>query len=55
MIEYLIISAVFPPELTVSGKVAMDIAIKLSDMGKSVKVITAFPSRPLGKVFNGYR
>lgn len=50
-----IISAVFPPEPVVSAKTSAQIAEAMSHAGAEVVVITAFPSRPSGKKFQGYQ
>ena len=53
--KLLIVSAVFPPELTISGQISFQIADELFRRGHQVMVIAPFPSRPDGKLFNGYR
>ena len=51
----LIVSCVFPPEPVVSGRTSADLAEALSGRGHDVTVVTAFPSRPAGRRYSGYR
>lgn len=51
----LVVSCVFSPELVVSGQTSVQIAEELVRRGHEVTVITAFPSRPGGKLYPGYR
>jgi colanic acid biosynthesis glycosyl transferase WcaI len=53
--KLLIVSAVFPPELTISGQISFQIADELFRRGHQVMVLAPFPSRPDGKLFKGYR
>jgi len=48
-----IISCVFPPEPIVSSRTSADVAQSLAARGHTVDVITAFPSRPAGRLFPG--
>ena len=50
----LIVSPLFPPEPVVSSQTSAQIAHSLIERGHDVTVITAFPSRPAGKLFPGY-
>ena len=50
-----IVSPVFPPEPVVSSTMNFDIARELTARGHAVTVITAFPSRPGGKLFPGFK
>lgn len=51
----LIVSCVFPPEPVVSSQTTVQIARALVERGHEVAVITAFPSRPGGQLYPGYR
>lgn len=51
----LIVSCVFPPEPVVSAQTSAALAEDLAQCGHDVAVITAFPSRPAGKLFSGYK
>lgn len=50
----LIVSCVFNPEPVVSSQSSAQIAEKLAQHGHEVRVITAYPSRPAGKIYPGY-
>ncbi len=50
-----ILTAVFPPEPLVTGKMSVDLANKLSEKGHEVIVISPFPNRPGGILYKGYR
>jgi glycosyltransferase involved in cell wall biosynthesis len=50
----LVVSCVFPPEPVISAQTSAQIAEELARRGDEVTVITAFPSRPAGKLFSGY-
>lgn len=50
-----IVSCVFPPEPIVSSRTSAEIAEGLVERGHQVSVITAFPSRPAGEVYPGFR
>jgi glycosyltransferase involved in cell wall biosynthesis len=50
----IIISAVFPPEPIVSAKTSYSLALRLVNRNHNVRVITNFPNRPEGKLYNGY-
>lgn len=50
--HYLIISAVFPPEPVVSGKLSLDLYHCLKDNGVEVKVMHPYPTRPYGFKFD---
>jgi len=50
----LLVSCVFPPEPVVSSQTSMQIAQALVKRGHDVTVITAFPSRPAGKLHPDY-
>lgn len=49
-----IITCVYPPEPVISARTSADIAEKLTKKGHTVKIITAFPNRPAGKIFPGF-
>src|SRR5574340_1331120 len=49
-----IVSPVFPPEPVVSSQTSAQLAETLAAHGHQVTVITAFPSRPAGRLFPGY-
>ncbi len=51
----LIVSAVFPPEPIVSAQTSAQIAEELASRGHEVSVVTAFPSKPGGSIYPGYR
>jgi colanic acid biosynthesis glycosyl transferase WcaI len=53
--RYTIVSSVFPPETTVSSRTSYDLAEALARAGHDVTVITAFPNRPEGRLYPGYR
>lgn len=46
-----IVSAVYPPEPVVSGRMSQDLAQVLTESGSTVRVVCPFPSRPLGAAF----
>jgi len=48
-----IVSCVYPPEPVVSAKTSAQITQSLSTASHSVTVVTTFPNRPSGKLFNG--
>lgn len=50
----LIVSPVFPPEPVVSAQTSAQVAAELAARGHDVTVLTAFPSRPAGKLYPGY-
>ena len=50
----LIVSPVYPPEPVVSSQTSSQIAQALADRGHIVTVVTAFPNRPMGKIYEGY-
>ncbi len=51
----LIVSCVFPPEPVTSATTSAELAAELVDTGHDVSVITAFPSRPGGVLYDGFR
>jgi glycosyltransferase involved in cell wall biosynthesis len=53
--KLLIVSSVFAPEPMVSARTSTDLAEELVSMGGSVRVITTFPNRPAGKLYEGYQ
>ena len=53
--KILIVSAVFPPETTVTALTSFQIADELFRRGHQVTVLAPFPSRPDGELFKGYR
>jgi len=50
----LIVSCVFPPEPVISSQTSAQVAHALADGGHDITVITAFPSRPAGKLYQGH-
>jgi len=50
-----VISPVFFPEPIVSAQTSAQIAEELAARGDDVTVVTAFPNRPAGKLYPGYR
>jgi glycosyltransferase involved in cell wall biosynthesis len=50
-----VVSAVFPPEYTFSGRVCEQVAHALAAEGHEVKVFAPFPNRPGGKMFPGFK
>src|ERR1700722_10413366 len=53
--KVLIVSAVFPPETTVTAQTSFQIAGELFRRGHQVTALAPFPSRPDGELFKGYR
>ncbi len=53
--QALIVSPVFPPEPVVSAQTSAQVADELVARGHDVIVITAFPNRPAGKLYPGYK
>ena len=51
----LIVSCVFLPEPVLSSRTSTDLANELCRNGHQVRVITAFPNRPAGKLYIGYK
>lgn len=52
--KIVIITCVFEPEPVVSARIAKDLASELAESGHRVLVVCPFPSRPKGKIFDGY-
>jgi glycosyltransferase involved in cell wall biosynthesis len=50
-----VVSCVFPPEPVVSASTSHDVAQGLLERGHEVTVIAPFPSRPAGRLYEGYR
>lgn len=50
----LIVSCVFPPEPVVSSQTSENVAAEMARRGYEVTVVTTFPNRPSGKLFEGY-
>ena len=50
-----IVSCVYPPEPVVSAQTSVQIADFAQSQAACVQVITAFPNRPAGKIYPGYR
>jgi len=50
-----IVSPVFPPEPITSARANADLAAQLCRNGHRVRVITTFPNRPAGKLYDGYQ
>ena len=53
--KIIILCSIYPPEPYLSAEMAQAMANKLSEMRHQVSVITAFPSHPGGKIFDGYK
>jgi len=53
--DVLIVSAVFEPEPVVSAQTSAQLARALRSRGCSVRVLTAFPSRPTRTLFKNYK
>ena len=53
--KFVIVSCVFAPEPTASARTSTDLAHILASSGHRVKVITAFPNRPAGRLYPGYK
>ncbi len=53
--KVVIVSCVYSPEPAVSARTSADLAHVLSDRGHDVTVICPFPSRPSGRVAEGFR
>lgn len=52
--KILILTPYYPPEMGAPPTRLYEIAVRLQKMGHGVTVITAFPNRPLGKIYDGY-
>lgn len=50
-----VVTCVFYPEPIASASTSRDLAQELANQGHIVKVITAFPNRPAGRLFEGYQ
>jgi glycosyltransferase involved in cell wall biosynthesis len=50
-----ILSPYFPPEMGAPPARLYELAIRLKSYGHEVTVITAFPNRPHGRIYKGYR
>ena len=50
-----VVSAVYRPEPIVSSRTSTDLAEQLCEEGDTVRVITTFPNRPAGKLYDGYK
>lgn len=50
-----IVSCIFSPEPIVSARTSTDLAKELAQQGHRVRVIAAYPNRPAGKLFEGYK
>ncbi|MDB4916846.1 MAG: glycosyltransferase [Gemmatimonadetes bacterium] len=55
MTRIFIVCPLFPPEPGVSGQMSFHVAETLSREGHDVTVVTAFPNRPAGKLYEGYQ
>lgn len=53
--KVIVISSVFPPEPMVSGQTSSQIAEALTKKGYQVQVISPFPNRPAGQLYEGYQ
>lgn len=54
-LKILLVCPVFPPEPVVSASMAFDVAKLLSQRGHSITVITGFPNKPGGQIYDGYK
>ena len=54
MKNILLVSCVFPPEPVVSARTSKDIADYLVDKDNKVTVLCPMPSKPAGKIYDGY-
>lgn len=54
-VRIVVVSPVFPPEPIVSAQTSAQVADELVASGHDVTVVTAFPSRPAGKLYPGFR
>ena len=52
--RYLIVSCVYPPEPVVSSLTSAQVAMAIS-IGHDVTVVSAFPNRPSGRLYDGFR
>ncbi len=50
-----LLCSIYPPEPNLAAEMAQAMARKLSETGHQVSVVTAFPSHPGGKVYQGYQ
>jgi len=50
-----ILTPYFPPEMGAPPARLHETAVRLQRFGHQVTVVTAFPNRPLGKIYDGYR
>jgi glycosyltransferase involved in cell wall biosynthesis len=50
-----LVSAVFPPEPSVSAQTSSQLASELVARGHAVEVLAQFPNRPQGRLFAGYK
>ncbi len=55
MSKFIVVSCVYPPEPVVSARTSASLVNGLLQAGHAVRVITAFPNRPGGKVYPGFR
>lgn len=53
--KILFLTQYFPPETGAAQNRLSDLASRLADAGHSVTVLTALPSYPTGRIFDGYR
>src|SRR5450631_386886 len=53
--KILFITQYFPPETGAAQNRLSDLASRLAGAGHSVTVLTALPSYPTGRIFDGYR
>ena len=53
--KIIFISSVFPPEREPSGVMAHQLATRLSADGHEVSVVAPFPSRPYGRLYEGFQ
>lgn len=50
-----ILTPYYPPEMGAPPARLSEIAVRLKGFGHEVTVVAAFPSRPLGRIYDGYR
>ena len=53
--DVLIITCVYKPEPVVSASIADDLARELVSLGHKVGVVCPFPSRPMGRIYSGFK
>jgi colanic acid biosynthesis glycosyl transferase WcaI len=54
-VKVTVVSCVYPPEPVVSARTSADIVAALEAGGQSATVICPFPSRPQGRIYDGFK